>query len=381
MCLRRRTMPMPQGQTAPDVTATNDAMMHELPDFLHSALHGNAFNPDTGQLAEYPELSKCSEGAKWQASNIAEIHRLAQGHGDIVGTNTIHFIPFSAVPKGRKPTYVRVVCAYRPEKEIPERVRWTAGGDRVDYPGKVSTKTADMVTVKVHINSVLSTPGARHMTVDLKDFYLGTPLDRYEYLRIPLSMLPEEIIQHYNLEPLIHKGHVYAEVRKGMYGFPHAGLIANEQLQRFLAPHGYRPVPITPGLWHHETRDLSFTLVVDDFGVKYVAEDDAKHLISCLKQHYKVSEDWTGSRYISLNLDWDYDKRTCDISMPGYVERALQRFQHPMPTRPQDSPHAWQAPVYGAKTQYVSEPDDSPFLDAANQKRVQEVIGVFLYYA
>ena len=54
-----------------------------------------------------------------------------------------------------------------------------------------------------------------------------------------------------------------------MYGLPQAGHIANDQLVTFLAPHGYHPVPITPGLWKHDTRDLFFTLVVDDFGIKY----------------------------------------------------------------------------------------------------------------
>jgi len=306
---------------------------------------------------------------------------LAQGHGDVHGTNTIHFIRFADVPKGRVPTYVRVVCAFRPEKTNPYRVRWTAGGNRVDYPGNVTTKTADIVTHKIHINSVLSTPGARFMTGDLKDFYLNTQLDQYEYLRIPLAMLPAAIIDHYNLEPLIHNGHVYCEIRQGMYGLPQAGRIANEQLQKFLAPHGYRPAPITPGLWKHDTPDINFTLVVDDFGVKYLKKQDAEHLMSVLRQHYKLSEDWDGTRYVGLTLDWDYDARTCDISMPGYIERALQRFQHPKPTRPQDSPYAWQKPTYGAKIQYAAIPDDSPFLNAADQKCVQEIIGVLLYYA
>jgi len=218
------------------------------------------------------------------------------------------------------------------------------------------------------------------MTGDLKDFYLGTPLARYEYMRIPVAMLPDEILDHYNLRPLIHNGHVYVEIQKGMYGLPQAGRIANERLQRFLEPHGYRPVPITPGLWKHDTRDLAFTLVVDDFGVKYTNENDAKHLMSILHQQYKVSEDWTGTRYVGLTLKWDYDARTCDISMPGYIERALQRFKHPKPTRAQDSPHAYQKPMYGAKTQYAPSADETPALDAADQKCVQEVLGVLLYY-
>ena len=77
------------------------------------------------------------------------------------------------------------------------------------------------------------------MTIDLKDFYLGTPMDQYEYMRIPCSVIPAEIMDAYNLHDLIHKGAVYVEIRRGMYGLPQAGRLANDQLTTFLAPHGY----------------------------------------------------------------------------------------------------------------------------------------------
>jgi hypothetical protein len=67
--------------------------------------------------------------------------------------------------------------------------------------------------------------------------------------------------------------------------------------------------------------------------------------------------------------------------MPGYIDRALQRFQHPAPATPEDAPHSWTKPTYGAHTQYAPAEDTSPVLDASNQKRVQEVLGVLLYYA
>jgi hypothetical protein len=148
-----------------------------------------------------------------------------------------------------------------------------------------------------------------------------------------------------------------------------------------LAPHGYAPVPITSGLWQHTTRDIAFTLVVDVFGVKYTKHADAEHLMQTLNKLYKVSEDWEGTRYCGFTLAWDYDKRTCNISMPGYTDRALQRFAHPKPTRPQHAPHGWQKPQYGAKTQYAPYADTSPALDAADTKRVQEILGTLLYYA
>ncbi|KAI2490112.1 Reverse transcriptase (RNA-dependent DNA polymerase) [Fragilaria crotonensis] len=355
-----------------------------LPSMHHCAFHGHAINPDTGKIAEYRELSQCSDGPIWQASNADEIGRLAQGFGAIKGTNTIFFIHPSAMPAGRKATYLRVVSALRPEKVNPYRIRWTVGGDKVDYPFDVSTKTADLTTAKLLINSVVSTPNAKFLTADLKDFYLGTPMSRYEYMRVPIWMLPEAIIEQYNLTPLFHNGYVYVEIRRGMYGLPQAGRLANDQLIACLKPHGYAPCPLTPGLWKHTTRDIVFSLVVDDFGIRYTDRADADHLIATLKASYEVSLDWTGARYCGLTLAWDYSKRTCDVSMPGYIERALQRFQHIVPTnmhKPEHSPHPWQRPNYGATTQYATIPDASPALDAADKTHILEVLGTLLFYA
>jgi Reverse transcriptase (RNA-dependent DNA polymerase) len=135
-------------------------------------------------------------------------------------------------------------------------------------------------------------------------------------------------MEHYKLENLVHNRHVYVEVRKGMYGLKQASKLANNQLTAFLEPHGYRPVANTPGLWKHDTRPVMFTLVVDDFGVQYVDKDDFDHLTSALQQKYTISIDMTGEKYCGLTLQWDYNKRTCDVSIPGYIEHALQHFEH-----------------------------------------------------
>ena len=92
------------------------------------------------------------------------------------------------------------------------------------------------------------------------------------------------------------------EVSKGMYGLPQAGLLAQELLQERLAQHGYHQSKTIPGLWNHESRPIMSTLVVDDFGVKYVNKEDAEHLMSVLKQKYKVTEDWEGKRYIGMHI-------------------------------------------------------------------------------
>ena len=116
------------------------------------------------------------------------------------------------------------------------------------------------------------------MATDLtEDFYLGTPMERYEYMRIPLFMLPAATIEQYNLLPSVHNGHAFVEIQRGMYGLPQAGRLANDQLVKFLAPHGYHPAALTPGLWTHTSRDIIFSLVIDDFGVRYTSQTDANH--------------------------------------------------------------------------------------------------------
>jgi hypothetical protein len=107
-------------------------------------------------------------------------------------------------------------------------------------------------------------------------------------------------------------------------------------------------MPNTPGLYQHVGRPVTFSLDVDDFGIKYVGRENVKHLVDSLKQIYDVTTDWSGSKYCGLTIQWDYKNGTVDVSMPGYVSKALHRFDHPTPQKPQDAPSAWSPPNYGA---------------------------------
>jgi hypothetical protein len=99
------------------------------------------------------------------------------------------------------------------------------------------------------------------MVADIKDFYLNMPMERYEYMRLPLSIIPNGLVQQYSLQTLATPdGWVYMEIRKGMYGLKQAGLISNLCLAAHLAKYGYTPTPRTPGLWCHESRNISFTM-------------------------------------------------------------------------------------------------------------------------
>ena len=116
----------------------------------------------------------------------------------------------------------------------------------------------------------------------------------------------------------VHRdGAIYIEIRKGMYGLPQAGMLANKLLKRRLAKHGYYEVRHTPGYWRHVWRPIDFTLVVDDFGVGYDGNEHALHLLQTLRLYYEaVSVDWTGKLYCGITLKWDYLKRTCELSIP-----------------------------------------------------------------
>jgi hypothetical protein len=217
----------------------------------------------------------------WTRGFGNECGRLFQVIRDIPGTDKCFFIGLQNIPNDRKITYGKIVCDYKPDKKEKERVRLTVGGDILDYSGDVATSTADITTFKILINSTLYTKDAAMMMIDIKNYYLGTPLPRFEYIKMMLSCFPEEIIQRYNLNALAFDGWVYIEIRKGMYGLKQAGLLANQLLQKRLAPFGYYPARHTPGLWLHKTRPISFTLIVDDFAVKYVGKQHAEHRPSC----------------------------------------------------------------------------------------------------
>ena len=164
-----------------------------------------------------------------------------------------------------------------------------------------------------------------------------------------------------------------------MYGLKEAAILAYEQLRDHLSKFGYVPMKHTPGVWRHESRTTTFTLAVDDFGIKYFKKADADHLLKALAEKYSLTIDWTGNSYLGLTIDWHYRDGYVDISMPDYVPKALAKFNHSAPTRPQHAPHPWTSPVYGQKVQYATKDLSEP-LDSKGTQRVQQIAGTFLYY-
>ncbi len=117
-------------------------------------------------------------------------------------------------------------------------------------------------------------------------------------------------------------------MRCAVWGLPQAGIFTNKRLNQKLAPFGYYKCINTSGLWYHETQPISCTLVVDDFGIKYINKADIDHLIASIKATYTLTEGWTGDLYCGIKLDWDYVKQTVDISMQGYIQKKLQKYEH-----------------------------------------------------
>ncbi|KAL7528763.1 hypothetical protein ACHAXR_002616 [Thalassiosira sp. AJA248-18] len=160
-----------------------DSIFHtNIEEFANGVVH-----PETKEtITKYNKLIKEPVLREVSLKAICiELGRLANGYEDTKGTNTFKFMSLDEIhniPGDRTVTYARIVVDYRPQKKDPNRVRITAGGNLIDYPGELTTRTADLTTSKILWNSTISTLGARYACADAKNFYLCTPLDRYEYM-------------------------------------------------------------------------------------------------------------------------------------------------------------------------------------------------------
>jgi hypothetical protein len=123
----------------------------------------------------------------WIKAMSKELHRLAQGcPGVTKGTNTVCYLSHTdicKIPQDRTVTYTRTVIVHHPQKEDPNHVCITVGGNLINYPFELTTRTANMVSSKILWNSVLSTKDAHFAGADIKNMYLETLLDQYEYIK------------------------------------------------------------------------------------------------------------------------------------------------------------------------------------------------------
>ena len=121
--------------------------------------------------------------------------------------------------------------------------------------------------------------------------------------------------------------------------------------------------------------------MVDNFGIKYVEKEHADLLIAAIEENYEFSTDWCGTLYCGITINWDYAKRTINLSMPNYISFMLHKYQHPPPKRTWHSPHLWNRPMYGATQQLTKAPDTTDPLKLSEVKRIKKIVGTLLYYA
>ena len=165
------------------------------------------------------------------------------------------------------------------------------------------------------------------MSIDISNFFIQTDLEDYQYIRFHIDMIPQEIIDEYNLMDIVENdGWCYAEIRKALYGLKEASYLSNVELKKVLAKEGYLPSKFTPGLFTHKTRDIAFALNTDDFGVRFTKKEDAEHLITTVGKRYPITVSWEPDYYLGMTLKWDYEKRTVECSMPGLSRHGSGRY-------------------------------------------------------
>ena len=126
------------------------------------------------------------------------------------------------------------------------------------------------------INIVLSRHNAQLAAFDIKNFYLDTHMEKPEYVRVKLEDIPQLLLENER------HGWVYFEIFRGCYGLPQSSKLANDLLIMRLEDVHYYETATTPGLLRHKWRTKQFMLIVDDFGIEYVKNQDADHLASVL---------------------------------------------------------------------------------------------------
>jgi hypothetical protein len=103
----------------------------------------------------------------------------------------------------KTPTYYNQVPGEKwRNNAIARRVRGTGGGDRITVPYSVSTSTANLPTVKCTLHAVVS-ENASFGTVDITDFYLGSPMPSPEFLKLPTSDYHPDLLDELGITPFI----------------------------------------------------------------------------------------------------------------------------------------------------------------------------------
>ena len=115
------------------------------------------------------------------------------------------------------------------------------------YNADAGSPAANMLETKIIINSTISNAhrGARFMSADLKDFFLATPMEGEEFMKVNYKHFPNNIKKRYKIqEKVTASGHIYIKIKKGMYRLKQAAILAYGNLKTNLKQYGYHPIAI-----------------------------------------------------------------------------------------------------------------------------------------
>ena len=201
----------------------------------------------TGAKSYLHTLQSGPEKATWEISTANYFFRLAQGGGKsrlpskrVEGAYNIFLVSKHAIPKGKKITYANFVCDVKISKTETYRVCLTVGGYKLTYNGDPSSPAISLLDLKIHLNSVISDArkGARYLTSDIINYFLNNPMANFQYMRIHLKDIPNEVVVEYSLLSIAAaSGYIYVKIIKGMYGLKESGIIAYKRLVSNLQPH------------------------------------------------------------------------------------------------------------------------------------------------
>jgi hypothetical protein len=329
---------------------------------------------------DYRLLIKGPDKVLWEAEQSKEFIRLVET------TASMRFCAHSKKPDKYRVKYYKPVCSrkFAINGSPILRVRGTVADTHSCYDGPTYAATASSTTVNLLLNSTVS-DDAEWMTADIVDYYLGTPMLTMEYMLIPLRYIPRSTQERYKLTQMDQSGTAMVEISKGMYGLAQAGRLAQDRLILHLAKHGYSQCTRTPCLFYHSERKTLFSLVVDDFGIKYFDVADREHLLNALRELYTITTDLKGTAYLGMHINYvrsdDANIRMIQISMPGATQAFLDKYQFVPKSQRTDAPAPYTSVKYGTHVIAPLPLDTSPPLDAARVVRAQSIIGSFQYYA
>jgi hypothetical protein len=338
----------------------------------------------TAYYVHYEQSIRGPDLLTWQTSMDTEMRRL------ITKTNSMTYLPSGIVPHGAKvatanPITKRKLDPLDHSITTEFRTRLTWGREPISDAHPTSSSTIDTTAVKLFLNSVVSDHTSIVSTIDITDFYLNSKLDKPAYLWVPIRYLPQQTRDWLQVSHLPNTAKLLFEVYNAIYGMDDAGRVSQQDLLKHLLPYGFYMCRHTPGLFRHRSRkSFVFATWVDDFLIKSNPNTtDLSYFTDALSKKYPIKFTESATSYlgyrIQLRRHSDPSLDTLTIDMPDYVTQSLIDLNFTATSKP-NSPILYEAPVFGASTQF--EPtDDSPPATDAEQSYLRRAVGMFRYYA